>query len=98
VRTTKKKQPYSLKEMADQSKSTTTFVVGVPKFKNNDDGEKQKTTHPKMPPSTLIPLPGRNRYSSYYNYNRNTSWRQMFNQLGQNQGNSNGVEKSTLKT
>jgi len=80
--------------MADQSKST--FVIGVPKIKIGD-GETQKTTHPRMPPSSLIPLPGRNRYNSYYSSNR--SWRQMFNQLGQNKGNSNGAnEQSTLKT
>lgn len=80
--------------MADESKS---FVVGVPNSKNINNGETQKN-HPRMPPTSFpIPLPGRNRYSSYYNYN--WGWRQRFNQIGHNKGNSNGEnEKSTLKT
>lgn len=93
VRTTQRKTTFFLKDMADQSKR---FVVGVPNS-NNDDGETQKTTHLKMPPSFQIPLPGRNRYNSFYNYNR--SWRQRFLQLGQNKGHSKGEnEQSTLKT
>lgn len=79
--------------MADQSKR---FVIGVPNS-NKDGCETQKTTHPKMPPSFQIPLPGRNRYNSYFNYNR--SWRQRFLHLGQNKGNSQGEnEQSALKT